>query len=63
MPKLNEDKPCPRCAGTMTWRIERGPDPDAPPGVDPEGVPLRKLWKCDECGHEDEFSYRMNEPS
>lgn len=52
MPKLHDEKPCPKCAGTMVWDIERKPD----------GEPMRKRWKCQDCGHVDEWSYRMNEP-
>jgi len=24
---------------------------------------IRKRWRCQDCGHVDEWSYRMNEPS
>jgi ribosomal protein S27AE len=61
MPKTGEEKPCPKCGGTMTWMTERGADPNAAAGSGSETVPLRKLWTCGHCGYEDEFSYRMTE--
>ena len=58
MSKEHEDSNCPMCNERFVYGTERGPDPDqVAAGVEtPAIVPLRKRWKCDTCGHEDENS-------
>jgi len=42
MPELNEERPCPKCAGTMVWDIERKPDGEPIRALEVSGLRARR---------------------
>lgn len=65
MPRPGETQDCRKCKGkdTMVRIREMHPDPDgvAAGEKEPRMVAKRDYWKCQKCGAEDDYSYRMKE--
>lgn len=58
MTKESEVKKCPKCPYDMIYTFDRGPHPDdvAAGKANPATAILRRYWKCESCGHEDNSS-------